>query len=98
MGDRLTPLDASFLELEQVDESLYRHIGWAMLFDPMPEGGEPSLAALRDQRLERLAPLQPFRLRLSSPRVGGFSLPSWPSWEPDPDFGIATHMRHAWRL
>ena len=93
MGDRLTPLDASFLELEQADESAHMHIGWAMVFDPLPDGGKPSLKALRAQTLERLEPLLPrFLCRLSAPRVGRFSLPAW---EPDPDFDIATHMRHA---
>ena len=92
MGDRLTPLDASFLELEQADESAHMHIGWAMVFDPLPGGGRPSLEALQNQTVERLGPLPRFLCRLSSPRVGGFSLPAW---EPDPDFDIATHMRHA---
>jgi diacylglycerol O-acyltransferase / wax synthase len=88
----LTPLDASFLELEQVDESAHMHIGWAMIFDPLPEDGAPSLEVLRSQTLERLELLPRFLRRLSSPRVGRFSLPTW---EPDPDFDIATHMRHA---
>ncbi len=50
----------------------------------------PGIAA--NQTAERLGPLPRFLRRLSSPRVGSFSLPSW---EPDPDFDIATHMRHA---
>lgn len=68
------------------------HIGWAMIFDPLPKGGVPSLEDLRKQTVERLEPLPRFSRRLSSPRVGSFSLPIW---EPDPDFDIATHMRHA---
>jgi diacylglycerol O-acyltransferase len=92
MGNRLTPLDASFLELEQADESAHMHIGWAMVFDPLPDGGRPSLEALQHQTVERLEQLPRFLCRLSSPRVGSFSLPAW---EPDPDFDIATHMRHA---
>jgi diacylglycerol O-acyltransferase / wax synthase len=68
------------------------HIGWAMIFDPLPEGGAPSLEVLRRQMAERLEPLPRFLHRLSSPRVGSFSLPTW---EPDPDFDIAAHMRHA---
>jgi len=92
MGAHLTPLDASFLELEQVDESAHIHIGWAMVFDPLPEGGAPSLEVLRERTVERLGPLHRFRRRLSSPRVGSFSLPTW---EPDLDFDIANHMRHA---
>jgi diacylglycerol O-acyltransferase / wax synthase len=92
VGAHLTPLDASFLELEQVDESAHMHIGWAMIFDPPPDGGAPSLEAMRDQTAERLELMPRFLKRLSSPRVGGFS---FPTWEPDPDFEIATHMRHA---
>jgi WS/DGAT/MGAT family acyltransferase len=92
MGAQLTPLDASFLELEQVDESAHMHIGWAMVFDPLPDGRAPSLEAVRDRTGERLGPLPRFRRRLSSPRVGRFSLPSW---EPDPDFDVANHMREA---
>jgi WS/DGAT/MGAT family acyltransferase len=88
----LTPLDAAFLELEQLDESAHMHIGWAMIFDPLPAGGPPSLDVLRSQTLERLELLPRFLRRLSSPRVGRFSLPTW---VPDPDFDIATHMRHA---
>jgi diacylglycerol O-acyltransferase len=88
----LTPLDAAFLELEEADESAHMHIGWAMVFDPLPEGGKPSLGALQSQTAERLELLPRFRRRLSSPRVGSFSLPTW---EPDPDFDIAAHMRHA---
>ncbi len=68
------------------------HIGWAMIFDPVGERGPPSLDALRAQTAERLDLLPRFRLRLSSPRVGSLSLPTW---EPDPDFDIATHMRRA---
>lgn len=68
------------------------HIGWAMTFDPPPDGGTPSLQVLRDQTAERLELLPRFLQRLSSPRVGGLSLPTW---EPDPHFEIAAHMRHA---
>jgi diacylglycerol O-acyltransferase len=92
MSVQLTPLDAAFLELEEADESAHMHIGWTMVFDPLPAGGSPSLDALRAQTDERLDLLPRFRLRLSSPRVGSLSLPSW---EPDPDFDIANQMRRA---
>ena len=68
------------------------HIGWAMIFDPLPEGGVPSLDDVRRQTAERLDLLPRFHRRLSSPRVGSFSLPSW---VPDDDFDIATHIRQA---
>jgi WS/DGAT/MGAT family acyltransferase len=89
---QLTPLDAAFLELEEADESAHMHIGWAMVFDPSPGGGAPSLDELRRQTDERLDLLPRFRRRLSSPRVGSFSLPTW---EADPEYDIANHMRRA---
>ncbi|HEX8754046.1 MAG TPA: wax ester/triacylglycerol synthase family O-acyltransferase [Solirubrobacterales bacterium] len=92
MPAQLSPLDTAFLELEEADDSAHMHIGWAMVFDPLPDGGAPSLDALRAQTEERLDLLPRFRLRLSSPRVGALS---WPSWEPDPDFDVANHMRRA---
>lgn len=88
----LTPLDAAFLELEEADESAHMHIGWAMVFEPLPEGGAPTIDDLRAQTLERLELLPRFRRRLSSPRVGNLSLPTW---IPDPDFDIASLMRRA---
>jgi diacylglycerol O-acyltransferase len=92
MGDRLTPLDASFLELEEGDESAHMHVGWAMIFDPLPEGGTPTLAAVQGLLERRLDLLPRFRRRLSSPRTGGLS---WPSWESDPNFDVANQVRHA---
>jgi len=92
MSAHLSPLDASFLELEEADDSAHMHIGWAMAFDPLPSGEAPSLRMLREQTVERLDLVPRFRRRLSSPRVGSLSLPTW---EPDPDFDIANHMRVA---
>jgi len=88
----LTPLDAAFLELEEADESAHMHIGWALVFDPPPDGGVPSIEALRKQTAERLPALPRFSRHLSSPRVGSLSLPSW---IPDPDFDVANLMRRA---
>ena len=39
MREHLTPLDATFLELEDADESAHMHIGAIMVFDPRPDGG-----------------------------------------------------------
>jgi WS/DGAT/MGAT family acyltransferase len=88
----LTPLDTAFLELEERDESAHMHIGWAMLFDPLPGGGSPSLEELRSQLERRLELLPRFRCRLSSPRTGRLS---WPSWQDDERFDIAHHLRRA---
>jgi diacylglycerol O-acyltransferase len=92
MGEQLTPLDAAFLELEEGDESAHMHVGWAMVFDPLPDGGTPTLAAVQELLERRLALLPRFRQRLSSPRTGGLS---WPSWESDLSFDIADQVRHA---
>jgi len=89
---QLSPLDASFLELEEFDESSHMHIGWAMRFDPLPGGGTPTLEQIRADLAERLCDLPDFRCRLSTPHTGGVS---WPSWEPDPRFQVANHVRHA---
>ena len=37
MSDELTALDATFLELEEADQSAHMHIGAVMLFEPRPE-------------------------------------------------------------
>jgi WS/DGAT/MGAT family acyltransferase len=88
----LSPLDAAFLELEEADESAHMHIGWAMVFDPLPGGGTPTLEAIRAQIGERLDALPRFRRRLSSPRVGNLSLPGWVE---DPAFDVANLTRRA---
>ncbi len=88
MGERLTALDATFLELEEADEGAHMHIGAVMLL----KGEEPSLAAIRSALESRLDPLPLYRSRLSSPHTGGLH---WPIWERDPDFDIARHVRGA---
>ncbi|MGZ5316755.1 MAG: wax ester/triacylglycerol synthase domain-containing protein, partial [Solirubrobacterales bacterium] len=92
MTDHLTPLDASFLELEEGDESSHMHIGWAMLFEPLPGGGIPDVEDVRALLDSRLSLLPRFRRRLSEPRTGGLS---WPTWVDEDAFDIATHVRHA---
>ncbi|HET7574867.1 MAG TPA: wax ester/triacylglycerol synthase domain-containing protein, partial [Solirubrobacterales bacterium] len=79
--ERLTPLDASFLELEEGDESAHMHVGWAMVFAPLPGGGTPPVERVRELLEGRLGFLPRFRHRLSSPRTGRLT---WPSWVPDP--------------
>ncbi|MGZ5324970.1 MAG: wax ester/triacylglycerol synthase domain-containing protein, partial [Solirubrobacterales bacterium] len=61
MTDHLTPLDASFLELEEGDESSHMHIGWAMSFEPLPGGGVPDVEAVRELLESRLSLLPRFR-------------------------------------
>ncbi len=89
-NEKLTALDATFLELEQADESAHMHIGAVMLLEPPSGLGAPPIDKVRDEIRARLGRLPPYKLRLSSPRTGGLR---WPAWEPDPDFEIAHHVR-----
>ncbi|MGO8905653.1 MAG: WS/DGAT/MGAT family O-acyltransferase [Solirubrobacteraceae bacterium] len=92
MSEHLTALDATFLELEQADESAHMHIGTIMVFDPQPNGGPPSREELCRHLVSRLAELPRYRQRLSQPHTGGLS---WPEWEDDPAFDIARHVARA---
>ena len=90
--DQLTALDATFLELEQADDSALMHIGWALVFDALPSGGTPALGKVRRHVEQRLHQLPRYRQRLGVPRTGGLS---WPYWEHDEHFDIEDHIRHA---
>jgi diacylglycerol O-acyltransferase / wax synthase len=92
MADLLTPLDATFLELEQIDEGATMHIGGVMVFDPLPGGAVPSLAAVRTDIASRLTLLPRYCQRLSSERTGGLN---WPHWQEDPKFDVDNHVHHA---
>ena len=43
LAERLTALDATFLELEEADQGAHMHIGGVMIFDPREDGGAPPL-------------------------------------------------------
>ena len=90
--ERLSPLDAAFLELEDGDASSHMHVGWAMVFDPLPGGGAPDPLDVRRRLGERLSAMPRFAQKLSSPRTGGLQ---WPTWEDDPLFDLGAHVRHA---
>ncbi|HZO59930.1 MAG TPA: wax ester/triacylglycerol synthase family O-acyltransferase [Solirubrobacterales bacterium] len=92
MTDHLTPLDATFLELEQNDESAHMHIGGALVFDPRPGGSIPTVGEVCRHLDSRLGQLPRYRRRLSETRTGGLR---WPTWEDDERFHLASHVRHA---
>jgi WS/DGAT/MGAT family acyltransferase len=92
MSEHLTPLDATFLELEEADESAHMHIGGIMVFDPQPDGGSPSREELCQHLASRLGQLPRYGQRLSEPHTGGLS---WPEWEDDPAFEIGRHIARA---
>jgi diacylglycerol O-acyltransferase / wax synthase len=91
-NDQLTALDATFLELEQADDSALMHIGGALLFAPLPGGGTPAIGDVREHLEQRLDLLPRYRQKLDVPRTAGLS---WPSWERDQRFEIEAHVRHA---
>ncbi len=86
MSEHLTALDATFLELEEADESAHMHVGLIMVFDPQPDGGSPSREELCQHLVSRLEQLPRYRQRLSEPHTGGLS---WPEWQDDPSFDMA---------
>jgi len=92
MTDRLTALDATFLELEEADESAHMHIGALLLFEARGTSAPPRMAAVRRQLEQRLDALPRYRRRLSAPRTGGLA---WPEWTPDDRFDIERHVRRA---
>jgi diacylglycerol O-acyltransferase len=92
MGTHLTPLDATFLELEQADDSAHMHIGGIMVFDPVPGGGTPTREQFCEQLSERLQVLPRYGQRLSEPHTGGLSFPEWTD---EPGFDAARHVTRA---
>jgi WS/DGAT/MGAT family acyltransferase len=84
-ADTLTPLDATFLELEEADSAAHMHIASLMIF----EGPAPTLRRLRGHVERRLGALPRYRCRLSAQHTGGLR---WPAWVPDPDFDIKRHV------
>jgi len=89
--DRLTALDATFLELEELDEGALMSIGGVMIFDPLPGGGAPTIEDVRAGLAGRLGELPRYTQRLSATRMGFWS---WPHWVNDERFEIANHVSH----
>jgi WS/DGAT/MGAT family acyltransferase len=90
--DHLTALDATFLELEEADQSAHMHIGAVMLFEPPLGGRAPTIERVRADLDARLGGLPRYRQRLSESRTGGLR---WPRWLDDERFEIANHVRAA---
>ena len=92
MGEQLSMLDTMFLELEQFDASAHMHIGAALVFDPLPEGGTPEITEFRDYVRSRIGILPRFAQQLSAPSAGPLT---WLTWEPANAFDTDAHVRHA---
>jgi WS/DGAT/MGAT family acyltransferase len=91
MPDTLTALDATFLELEELDGGALMNIGGTMVFEPLPGGGAPTIEDVRAHLAVRLERLARYSQRLSSTRVGDWS---WPHWTDDEGFDIRSHVYH----
>lgn len=92
MGDELSALDATFLELEEADQSAHMHIGGVIVLEPQPSGGAPPIEEIRRDVIDRLPDLPRYTERLSTPHTGGLH---WPSWEEDRQFRVERHVRRA---
>jgi diacylglycerol O-acyltransferase len=92
MSERLSALDTMFLDLEQVDDGATMHFGAVLIFDPLPGGGLPDIAQVREHIDRRLHGHPRYRMQLSRPRASGLL---WTTWEPAPQFDIAAHVTHA---
>ena len=92
MGEQLSMLDTMFLELEQADESAHMHIGAALVFDPLPDGGTPDIGHFRDHIRARVGILPRFAQQLSGPHAGPLT---WLTWEPAEAFDVDAHVHHA---
>jgi WS/DGAT/MGAT family acyltransferase len=91
MGEHLTALDATFLELEEADDSAHMHIGAVLRFGAAA-GGPPSIEAIRRHLALRLDALPGFALRLSERHTGGLH---WPEWVDAAPVDMTAHVRHA---
>lgn len=85
VADRLTPLDVSFLYLEEPRTAM--HVGSVMVFDPGPEGLDyPRLVRHIEARIA-FVPRYRRRVRTVPGRLAN------PVWVDDEDFDIANHLR-----
>jgi diacylglycerol O-acyltransferase / wax synthase len=87
--NRLSALDASFLEVETA--SAHMHVGWAAAFDPPEERPAPSFEQLRDHIARRLHRAPRYRQRLEGVPLGV----ARPIWVDDDRFDITRHVRRA---
>jgi diacylglycerol O-acyltransferase len=85
---RLSPLDASFLEVES--PSAHMHVGWVSLFSPPDEAPRPTFADLRAHIGSRLARTPRYRQKLAPVPLG-----LKPVWIDDDAFDITRHVRHS---
>lgn len=87
--NRLTTLDASFLEVES--PSAHMHVGWAARFSDPNGRARPTFEELRDHIAGRMSRAPRYRQKLAEVPLGVND----PVWVDDPEFDIARHVRHS---
>jgi WS/DGAT/MGAT family acyltransferase len=85
-GDRLSAIDASFLQLESA--SAHMHVAWSAIMSAPEDGVIPSIEALRARVTARLAWVPRCRQRLLPAALGLGE----PRWVDDPHFDVARHV------
>jgi diacylglycerol O-acyltransferase / wax synthase len=88
-SERLSALDASFLEVETA--TAHMHVGWAAAFETPDDGPAPSFEQLRDHISRRLHRAPRYRQRLAEVPLGL----SQPVWVDDDGFDLDRHVRRA---
>jgi diacylglycerol O-acyltransferase / wax synthase len=86
MGNRLTALDASFLELES--PTAHMHVGWAAIFSPPRGGPAPTFDQLREHIGSRLSRAPRYRQKLAGIPWGA----NEPVWIDDEEFDLTRHV------
>src|SRR3954462_5413261 len=87
--NRLTPLDASFLEVES--PSAHMHVGWAALFGEPRGRARPTFEELRGHVASRMSRAPRYRQKLAEVPLAVND----PVWVDDDEFDIARHVRHS---
>jgi WS/DGAT/MGAT family acyltransferase len=87
--ERLSPLDASFLEVET--PTAHMHVGWVALFSPPEDGEAPTFSSMRQFIEARLPRVPRYRQKLAFVPFGIND----PVWVDDPEFDISRHVLHS---
>lgn len=85
-GERLSPVDASFLQLESAQAHM--HVAWSAVFSPPNGGAAPSIEDIRARVTARLGWVPRCRQRLLSAPLGLAE----PRWVDDETFDVAAHV------
>ena len=85
-GERLSPVDASFLQLESAHAHM--HVAWSAVFAPPEGGGPPAIEEIRARVSARLSWVPRCRQRLLPAPLGIGEA----RWVDDEDFDVAAHI------